>query len=136
MGSIIKEVIIMLLVCLVGILLFAVIFYEFIPNRKVVAETVKYQATSEVRQLLSDNVDNRENQVLKTYTVTSSDLNNYEQTNDYVPGKADPFAEVSESIKGKGSTKSSSKSGSSSGNSSSSGNTSESGGYISDNGTK
>ena len=38
MAKIIKEIIIMLLTCLAGMLLFAVILYEYIPNRKVVPE--------------------------------------------------------------------------------------------------
>lgn len=67
MGKIIKEIIIMLLICLVGILLFAVIFYRYIPNRKIVAEVAEYKASDEVEQLLQDNVDQDDNEVVLTY---------------------------------------------------------------------
>lgn len=105
MAKTIKEIIIMLLVCLIGILLFAVVFYEYIPTRKVVAEVTTYKASNTVEELLADNIDQNSNNVILTfeegeYEVTSSDLNNYEATNIYVPGKANPFAPVSEDVDG------------------------------------
>ena len=92
MLKIIKEIIIMLLVCLVAILLLAVLFYEYIPARKVVAEVTTYTASDTVSELLADDIDKKDVDVI---LVTSSDLNNYEATNNYVPGKANPFAAVS-----------------------------------------
>ena len=95
MSKVIKEIIIMLLICLVVMLLFAVIFYEYIPNRKIVPEVVQYQATEEVKQQLADDIDqDNDDKIVLTYEVTSSDLYNYEVTNDYVPGKAAPFAVI------------------------------------------
>lgn len=96
MGNILKEITIMLLVCLVGILLFAVVFYEYIPNRKVVPEVTKYAASEQVQQALADDIDKRDDQIVLTYEVTSSDLNNYKNNKKYVPGKANPFASVSQ----------------------------------------
>jgi len=97
MTKIIKELIIMLLVCLVGMLLFAVVFYEYIPNRKIVPEVAKYEASEQVKEMLADTVDQQEtNKVVTTYSVTSSDLVNYKATKDYVPGKSNPFATVAE----------------------------------------
>ena len=96
MGKIIKEMMIMLLVCLLGILIFAVIFYEFIPNRKVVPEVNQYMASEQVKELMADDIDKRDDQVVLTYKVTSSDLNNYKVTKDYVPGKANPFGPVAQ----------------------------------------
>lgn len=49
MAKIIKEIIIMLLVALAGMLLFAVIFYEYIPNRKVVPEVIQYSASEKIK---------------------------------------------------------------------------------------
>lgn len=97
MAKVIKEIIIFLLVCLAMMLLFAVVLYEYIPSRKVVAEVVTYSATEEIQQQLADNVDQETNEVVLTYEVTSSDLNNYEITNEYVPGKSNPFAAISTS---------------------------------------
>lgn len=95
----IKEIIIMLLVCLVALLLLAVVFYEYIPARKIVAEVTTYNATDTVAQLLTDDIDKKDNSVVLTfeegeYEVTTKDLKNYEATDKYVPGKSNPFAEV------------------------------------------
>jgi hypothetical protein len=81
----------MLLTCLAGMLLFAVIFYEYIPNRKVVPEVAVYNASEKIKELKSDDIDKRNQTIIKTFEVTSSDLTNYKIANDYVPGKSNPF---------------------------------------------
>lgn len=91
MAKIIKEIIIMLLVCLAGMLLFAVILYEYIPNRKVVPEVSLYSAPEQIKEMKADDIDKRNEQIIKTFEVTSSDLTNYKITNDYVAGKSNPF---------------------------------------------
>lgn len=96
--KIIKEIIIMLLVCLVTMLLLAIILYKFIPNNKVIPEIVEYAATDDVRDLLEDTIDSTStNSVIMTYEVTASDLNVYQVTKDYVPGKSNPFAKSASS---------------------------------------
>lgn len=96
MAKVIKEIIILLLICLVIMLLLAICFYEFIPSRKVVAEVTEYAPQEEIEELLSDDIDSEKDEVVLTYEVTSSDLNNYEITNEYVPGRINPFAAVEE----------------------------------------
>ena len=93
-----KEIAIMLGICLAGILLCALAFYEYIPNRKVVPDVIKYEASGQVSEQLADNVNHERDQVLKTYEVTSVDLTNYKTEKEYVPGKANPFASVKENI--------------------------------------
>ncbi|MBR0428025.1 MAG: hypothetical protein IJK18_07505 [Clostridia bacterium] len=105
MTKIIKEMIIMLLVALASMLLFAVIFYEYIPNRKVVPEVLQYSASEKIKELKADNIDQRNEQVIKTFEVTSSDLSNYKVTNDYVAGKSDPFDPTKQSPDASSSTK-------------------------------
>lgn len=97
MAKIIKEIIIVLLICLISMLIFAITLYNYIPNRKVVAEVTQYQTTPEVQTLLADNIDSQENEIVLTYEVTSKDLNNFEAKNEYVPGKANPFAAATKS---------------------------------------
>ena len=99
MAKAIKEIIIMLLICLVAMLILAIVLYKYIPNRKVVPEVVTYAATEEVQDLLNDNIDTKSDSdnVILTYEVTSSDLKNYQSTNTYVPGKSNPFAAVDSS---------------------------------------
>ncbi len=105
MAKIIKEIIIMLLVALAGMLLFAVIFYEYIPSRKVVPEVTQYSASEKIKELKADNIDKRNEQIIKTFEVTSSDLSNYKVTNDYVAGKSDPFDPTRQSPDASSSTK-------------------------------
>lgn len=102
MAKTIKEIILMLVVCLVTMLLLTIILYQYIPNRKVVPEIVKYAVTEEVQDLLEDDIDTKKDDenVILTYEVTSNDLNNYKNTNVYVPGKTNPFAKFSEQQEG------------------------------------
>ena len=91
MAKIIKEIIIMLLICLAGMLLFAVVLYEYIPNRKVVPEIAQYNASEKIKELKADDIDKKNETIIKTFEVTSSDLTNYKIANDYVAGKSNPF---------------------------------------------
>ena len=121
MSKIIKEIIILLLVCLVGMLLFSVIFYEYIPNRKIVPEVTQYSASDKIKEQMADDIDKKDDQIVKTFEVTSSDLNNFKVTKDYVAGKANPFAAVASDAESNATTsKSTSNNNSSSGSSSSS----------------
>ena len=101
MAKVIKEIVIMLLICLVTMLVLAIVLYKYIPNRKVVPEVVTYTASEDVQDLLEDNVDSNssgEDNVILTYEVTATDLKGYQSTNTYVPGKSNPFAAASSSV--------------------------------------
>lgn len=124
MSKIIKEIIIMLLVCLVGMLLFSVIFYEYIPNRKIVPEVTQYSASDKIKEQMADDIDKKDDQIVKTFEVTSSDLNNFKVTKDYVAGKANPFAAVASDAESNATTSKSSSNNNSSSSSSSSSNSS------------
>jgi len=100
MAKVVKEIIIMLLICLISMLLLAVILYDYIPNRKVVAEVSTYTTSEEIEAQLADDIDSEEKEVVLTYEVTSKDLSSYEITNEYVPGKANPFAAVADTVEG------------------------------------
>ena len=145
--NVIKEIIILLLLCLAIILLLGILLYEYVPMSKTVPNPVSYTTPEDVQQELvaSSDVDN--SQIILTYEVDSTDLNNYERINDYQPGKANPFSSYETSgenttTNGSATGGSNSSSGSSSSNSnntntSSSGNTTTSGGqYFQDKGTK
>ena len=97
MAKVIKEIIIMLLVCLLTMLILAIALYKYIPNRKTVPGVVKYTASEDVQDLLSDNIDaqNDSDKVVLTYDITASDLSGYQSANTYVPGKSNPFAATS-----------------------------------------
>lgn len=89
--SIIKEIIIMLLLCLAIILVLGVLLYDYVPMSKVVPEEVSYVTPESVAQELQAVGGVDESQVIMTYKVDSTDLNNYKRVQKYKPGKANPF---------------------------------------------
>ena len=59
---------------------------------KVVPEPVSYTTPEDVKEELVQAGEVDDNQVIMTYEVNSSDLNNYEKIKNYNPGKANPFS--------------------------------------------
>ena len=94
--TIIREAIIALLVCLAVLLILSVALYNYIPTNKVVPETVEYSPTKEIQSQLNSAVEDNSSEILMTYEITAQDLDNFERTNQYNPGKANPFANVTE----------------------------------------
>lgn len=94
--NIIKEIIIILLLTLAIILILGVLLYEYVPANKIIPEKVSYITPENVKNELetSDNVD--ETQLDITYHIDSTDLTNYKRTQDYVPGKKNPFSSLTD----------------------------------------
>lgn len=90
-----REIIISLLVCLAVLLCLSALFYRFIPNNKVLPEKVTYQATEDIKNEINTNVQDNTDAIIKTYEITASDLEGFERTDQYKPGKANPFAPIS-----------------------------------------
>ncbi len=143
--KIIKEIIIMLLLCLAIILILGVLLYEYVPSNKIIPEEVSYTTPTAVQEELSKSEDVESDEVILTYSVDSTDLDNYERINTYVPGKPNPFSSYEtsgEDTDQSGSSTGSSNSGTSTStgnNNSGSSNTSTSTGgseYYPDTGTK
>ena len=139
--KVIKEIIIMLLLVLAIILILGVLLYEYVPSNKIIPDEVAYTTPEAVQEELSksENVDNDE--VILTYSVDSTDLDNYERINTYVPGKPNPFSPYNETSTSGGDTTQNGSSNSSTDSGNSSGttnNTTSSGGsaYYPDKGTK
>lgn len=90
--SIIKELIIVLLLCLAIILVLGILLYEYVPMSKTIPNQVAYITPEEVKEELiaSNQID--ESKIVMTYEVNSDDLNNYKRIQDYKPGKANPFS--------------------------------------------
>lgn len=90
--SIIKEVGIMFLLCIAIILVFGIVFYNYIPMNKVVPNKVAYNVPEEVRTELESNISVEEIKPEPiTYSVTSEDLKTYEASGDYPRGNPNPF---------------------------------------------
>lgn len=128
--KVIREIIISLLVCLAILLILSVILYNFIPSNKVIPGEVEYTPTAEIQTQL--NAERVQNSVpTKVFEITASDLDKYEKTDDYNPGKVNPFAPVSHSNNDNsdnGSGNNSSNQGNSSNNNSNSNNSTNNGG--------
>ena len=95
--TIIKETgIVLLMISTIG-LFFTIVFYDYIPNDKVVPIRIQpYSMSDEVKNELKGNAIEEQN-VVRTYYIDSSDLTMYESTNNYDKGKVNPFADYSSS---------------------------------------
>lgn len=89
--SIVKEVIVVLLLILAVLLALGILFYDYIPSNKSVPSVANYRTSESVSQELQESVKENET-VLVTYEITSGDLKNYQKTNVYTNGKANPFS--------------------------------------------
>ena len=90
------EGIIILLLIIAVILVLGVLLYEYVPANKIVPEKISYTTPEKIQQELqtSEEIDNEE--IVITYQIDSTDLNNYKKIQEYVPGKKNPFAVVPE----------------------------------------
>ena len=91
--NVIKEIIIILLLCLAIILILGILLYEYVPMTKTIPNPVSYTVPEEVETEIQDTSDD----VLMSFnndseTIDSTELNNYERINNYQPGKANPFS--------------------------------------------
>lgn len=149
--NIIKEIIIMLLLCLAIILILGVILYEYVPSNKILPEEVSYVTPQNIKEELNSSNSVEEDKVILTYEIDESDLTNYQRIKDYKPGKVNPFSTYEEKTEenqtqngqnttnnNSGSTNSdnSSSTGGSTQNSVQNTNTSTEGTYFPDKGTK
>ena len=90
--KVIKEIIISLLLCLAIILLLGILLYEYVPTTKTIPNAVSYTTPENIKQELANSEGVDESQIIMTYEVDSTDLNNYKRIQNYKPGKANPFS--------------------------------------------
>ena len=94
--NIIKEIIIMLLLCLAIILILGVILYEYVPSNKILPEEVSYVTPQNIKEELKNSDSIEEDKVILTYEIDELDLTNYQKIKDYKPGKVNPFSTYEE----------------------------------------
>lgn len=100
MKSILKEILIILLLCCAICLILGVIFYDYIPNNKVVPSTVEaYKTSNTIKEEISQEIVDYPKQTI-SFEITDSDLTLYKQDKNYDQGKANPFAQSSSSTSG------------------------------------
>lgn len=102
--KLLRQIVLIVIFMAIAILLSQVILYDYASNDKTVSEPAKYEREEKVKTALSTNIDQSQdgtsiefpNDVEITnagkYEITNTDLNNYEKTNEYNPGKVNPFS--------------------------------------------
>ncbi len=122
MKSIIKEVTIIILLCLAICLILGIIFYTYIPSNIVVPENVEaYSTSNTIKEEIDEEIAEypKENLV---FEITDSDLTLYRRTQSYDEGKANPFAASNSTSIGTDTTSNTTGNGSSNGGNTSKGN--------------
>lgn len=92
MKSVIKEIAIIILLCVAICLILGIIFYSYVPSNVVVPGNVEaYSTANEIKEEIEEEIVEypKENLV---FEITDSDLTLYRKTKSYDEGKANPFA--------------------------------------------
>lgn len=113
--TILKETIIILLICIAILLILGVLFYDYNPLNKILPNKVAYSTPEEIKkEIQEDEVkDILESEYNVVYSIDSTDMNTYKKQNSYVAGKLNPFSTIDEE------TQTSSQNGQANGNTSS-----------------
>ena len=91
-----KEFAIYILIIALIVLVFGILFYEQLPSNKLIPVKDDYALPENLENVLEDTLSTEEqSEILVTYTVEESDLDKYEDSDQYNPGKIDPFADYS-----------------------------------------
>ncbi len=107
MKSMSKEMFIMALLIMIVVFMVGIIFYDYMPNNKIVPEPITYQADSSTTSVLQeiasttigDDTETQEKQsIIKSYSIGSKELSTAASKNSYTSGKTDPFAEYKEPV--------------------------------------
>lgn len=90
--SVIKEFLIMLLILIMICLILVIILYDYNPTTKNIPKvSEEYVLQADIQEELSETLDTTTQNIVKTYTIDSQDLNAYENKNEYVKYKQNPF---------------------------------------------
>ncbi len=126
--EIIKDLIASILIVIsIGIIL-SIIFYDDIAIGKVIPVADEYALSDEMKKELEDSKLDSAEEIIVNYYIDASDLKKYEKTNQYIKGKSNPFAEISENEIGNNTATGD--------NNESSNNSNSQGGFYEDDGTK
>lgn len=95
-----RELLILVFLLVIIFFVVGVVFLEAVPRDEDFPKVISYRAESSVlralREIENSNEKNTENNqnLLKSYTIESSELNNYATNKNYESGKTDPFSEL------------------------------------------
>ena len=94
MKSFLKEIIIILLLCLIICVILGITFYKYIPNTKIVpSEVEKYKTSETIKDEIEQTTVDYSNTTVQnvTFEITDSDLRLYKNSGSYSTGKSNPF---------------------------------------------
>ena len=95
MKSVLKEIIIILLLCCAICLILGVVFYDYIPTNKVIPSTVEpYTTSNTIKEEIIQEITEFQKQTI-VMEITDSDLKIHKQERSYDSGKINPFAKSS-----------------------------------------
>lgn len=95
MKSVLKEIIIILLLCCAICLILGVVFYDYIPTNKVIPSTVEpYTKSNTIKEEINQEITEFQKQTI-VMEITDSDLKIHKQERSYDSGKINPFAKSS-----------------------------------------
>lgn len=94
--SVFKEIIIVLLLCVAILFVLGILFYDYNPINKVVPNKIAYNVPENIKNELSESVENALSVENKVYTIEGSDLNIYKKSKTYNPSKENPFASTAD----------------------------------------
>lgn len=95
MKNILKEITIFVLIIAAIILVLGVILYDYIPTSKVVPTPIAYETPENLKAEIQEELIEDNQEVIITYQIDKSDLNQYQNLSSYKPGKQNPFAAYS-----------------------------------------
>ena len=91
------EVIRIILLAIAILILLVIALYEYVPSSIVLTEVTPYRQSDEISNIIeqvSDTTsgeDGEDESIIKSYTVTEKDLENYKGTYKYNNGRGNPF---------------------------------------------
>lgn len=91
--KVIKELAIILLLCVAIILVLGLLFYKYIPTNKIVPNKVAYEMPQNIAEEIQNDVD-ESTFVNITYSLDASEINQSKRAKQYSPGKANPFESI------------------------------------------
>ena len=92
--NIFKEIIIVLLLTLAIILILGVLLYEYVPMNKRIPDKISYTTPENIKEELQSGSEIDDSEIVLTHQIDATELSNYKDIQEYVPGKKNPFGEV------------------------------------------
>ena len=94
--TILKESIIILLLCIAILLVLSILFYDYNPISKVIPNKIAYTTPENIKiELEEETIENTLSTQNRVYTIEGSDLNIYKKSNTYDASKENPFSTIS-----------------------------------------